>query len=106
MTLKPHGRERGTLLRRSLELVPHQATFALFTTSRRHSSAECLLTASALSDLADNQKDQDSLRGYGDAAAWPVPTNVVGLTEALTDPLRQIADIRLPEDRGSGPAES
>jgi hypothetical protein len=55
--------------------VPHQATFVLFTTSQGHPSAECLLTASTLSDLADNQKDQDSLHGYGDAAAWPVPTN-------------------------------
>lgn len=35
--------------------------------------------------------DQSSPQGSGDAAAWPVPTNVVGLSPTFTDPLWRIS---------------
>jgi HD superfamily phosphohydrolase len=39
----------------------------------------------------DNQADERSPRGPGDGAAWPAPTNVVGLTGVFIDPLWRIS---------------
>lgn len=41
--------------------------------------------------MVDNQKDQNALQGSADAAASPVPTNVVGLSPVFTDPLWRIS---------------